>query len=103
MLAFHARKEAVIGVRPQLIFDIVSDLSRHNELAGPRRRHEQVVVAPTIPSGNPSTESGEHQVSGEFFNSNSPFARCALALSGIMAAPSRALGGGTSHVAHPSM
>ncbi len=34
MLAFQARKEALIGVGPQVIFDIVSDLSRHNELAG---------------------------------------------------------------------
>ncbi len=34
MLGFQARKETVIGVRPQLIFDIVSDLSRHPELAG---------------------------------------------------------------------
>jgi hypothetical protein len=34
MLLFKAREEVTIKAKPQLIFDIVGDISRHNELAG---------------------------------------------------------------------
>ena len=34
MIDLHATKEAVINASPQAVFDIVSDLARHKELAG---------------------------------------------------------------------
>lgn len=34
MLLFQARKEALVNAPAQVIFDIVGDVSRHNELAG---------------------------------------------------------------------